>query len=42
MLALIGGSDARVTQNLLGAECELHLAEAAERGFMLSKFGIAV
>lgn len=34
MLALIGGSDARVTQDLLGEECELHLAEAAERGFI--------
>ncbi len=34
MLALIGGSDAGVTQDLLGDKCELHLAEAAERGFI--------
>jgi LuxR family maltose regulon positive regulatory protein len=34
LLALIGGSDAHVPQDLLGDKCDLHLAEAAERGFI--------
>jgi LuxR family maltose regulon positive regulatory protein len=34
LLALSGGSDSCVTQELLGDECDHRLAEAAERGFI--------
>jgi LuxR family maltose regulon positive regulatory protein len=39
LLALTGGSDSRVTQELLGDECDLHLCEAAERGFISRGMG---
>lgn len=39
LLALAGGSDSRVTQEVLGDECELHLSEAAERGFISRSVG---
>ena len=34
LLALTGGGDSQVTQELLGDECDAHLGEAVERGFI--------
>jgi LuxR family transcriptional regulator, maltose regulon positive regulatory protein len=34
LLALTGGADSDVTQDLLGVDCDIHLNEASERGFV--------
>jgi LuxR family transcriptional regulator, maltose regulon positive regulatory protein len=34
LLAMTGGADSQVTRELLGDECDVHLGEAAERGFI--------
>ena len=40
LLALTGGTDTQVTQELLGDECDCHLGEAAERGFIARGQGL--
>jgi LuxR family maltose regulon positive regulatory protein len=40
LLALAGGADGQVTQELLGDVCDAHLGEATERGFISRGLGL--